>query len=167
MVQDNLWDALTQQALIDGTLDQNLTVKQIMDTWTLQKGYPVLTVSRVGNQLRLTQSYHPNNISNSKSNQPRWYIGFTFTTRQQLNWDIETKPIWFRPDQSECECVKWFVRFLLMLYIKNLNFVCFKSACWFAEWHKRRLVVYRKYQTLRLVPNQLRRYELASTYWPT
>ena len=39
-VQSNLWSALTEQAHEDKTLDPHLTVGEIMDTWTLQKGFP-------------------------------------------------------------------------------------------------------------------------------
>ena len=44
--QDDLWSHLTSQAHVDGTLPDDVTVKQIMDTWTLQMGYPVVTVTR-------------------------------------------------------------------------------------------------------------------------
>jgi aminopeptidase N len=36
--QDNLWQELTNQGHIDNTLDRNLDVKNIMDSWTLKKG---------------------------------------------------------------------------------------------------------------------------------
>ena len=42
--QDDLWSFLTDAAHAKGTLDPDLTVKEIMDTWTLQMGYPVLHV---------------------------------------------------------------------------------------------------------------------------
>lgn len=44
--QDDLWEALTQTAHERGILQPNVTVKMIMDTWTLQTGYPLLTVVR-------------------------------------------------------------------------------------------------------------------------
>lgn len=44
--QDDLWDQLTSQAHQDRSLPSNMTVKKIMDTWTLQTGYPVVTVTR-------------------------------------------------------------------------------------------------------------------------
>lgn len=44
--QDDLWSSLTEVAHQRGSLDKNLTVKKIMDTWTLQTGYPVLKVVR-------------------------------------------------------------------------------------------------------------------------
>lgn len=44
--QDDLWNQLTFQAHQDGSLASHMTVKEIMDTWTLQTGYPVVTVTR-------------------------------------------------------------------------------------------------------------------------
>ena len=44
--QDDLWHYLTQKAHLDGTLPSDLTVKTIMDTWTLQMGFPVVNVTR-------------------------------------------------------------------------------------------------------------------------
>lgn len=44
--QDDLWEYLTQAGYRDDALPTNLTVKTIMDTWTLQMGYPVITVER-------------------------------------------------------------------------------------------------------------------------
>lgn len=44
--QDDLWNSLTEEAHRVGSLDKNITVKEIMDSWTLQTGYPVLKVSR-------------------------------------------------------------------------------------------------------------------------
>ena len=38
--QDDLWHYLTEQAHRDKTLPEDLTVKIIMDTWTLQMGFP-------------------------------------------------------------------------------------------------------------------------------
>ena len=44
--QDDLWQALTEEAHRQGALPRNMTVKQIMDTWTLQTGFPVIHVER-------------------------------------------------------------------------------------------------------------------------
>lgn len=44
--QDDLWDSLTKEAHKNAVLPNDLTVKTIMDTWTLQTGYPVITVTR-------------------------------------------------------------------------------------------------------------------------
>lgn len=44
--QDDLWQFLTEAAHEDSTLKDEVDVKMIMDTWTLQMGYPVITVNR-------------------------------------------------------------------------------------------------------------------------
>ena len=105
-VQDNLWESLTEQAHIDGSLDQSLTVKMIMDTWTLQKDYPVVTITRNNNQLTLTQKWFLLNPLNtvqctSEYDSYIWYIAFTYTTKQQQNWNMETPPNWFLKDQQQ------------------------------------------------------------------
>ncbi|XP_014664770.1 PREDICTED: aminopeptidase 2, mitochondrial-like [Priapulus caudatus] len=46
---DDLWTALTEQADEEGITDTLLDgrdMKTIMDTWTLQNGYPLITVTR-------------------------------------------------------------------------------------------------------------------------
>jgi hypothetical protein len=41
-----LWAELTAAGMQDGTIPTNLTVKDIMDTWTLQMGFPVVSAIR-------------------------------------------------------------------------------------------------------------------------
>jgi len=41
---------------------KNVEIKEVMDTWTLQMGYPVVTVRQTGNQISATQQrflYNP------------------------------------------------------------------------------------------------------------
>lgn len=90
-----------------------------MDTWTLQQGYPLVTISRNGNQLRLTQKWFLLNPENTlqgtaEYDKYRWYIAFTYTTRQELNWDMETKPTWFTPQAQECESLLFNIYFCLI-----------------------------------------------------
>ncbi|KAJ8709893.1 hypothetical protein PYW08_009897 [Mythimna loreyi] len=44
--QDDLWRELTAANQQYGGLTRNVTVKEVMDTWTTQTGYPILTVTR-------------------------------------------------------------------------------------------------------------------------
>lgn len=59
--QDDLWEALTEQAHEDEVLSKNTTVKTIMDTWTLQTGFPVLNVRRDYSQ----KSAHVKQVNNT------------------------------------------------------------------------------------------------------
>ena len=45
-LQDDLWQALTEIGQANGELESNQTLKEIMDTWTIKMGYPVITVTR-------------------------------------------------------------------------------------------------------------------------
>ena len=57
-VQDDLFDALQDALEAAGKLDllpPGISVKQVMDTWTLQTGYPLVRVSRRNNTLTLSQ----------------------------------------------------------------------------------------------------------------
>ena len=80
--QDDLWQYLTEQAHKDGSLPNDLSVKQIMDTWTLQMGFPVVTVKRdyANGQAELQQDRFL--ISKSKDNPDKhdymWWIPITF-----------------------------------------------------------------------------------------
>ena len=53
--QDDLWEKLTEAAHVDGSLPPEITVKSIMDTWTTQKGYPVVTVTVTDTTVTLRQ----------------------------------------------------------------------------------------------------------------
>lgn len=44
--QDDLWKSLSEAAHKSNALPETMTVKEIMDTWTLQTGYPLITVVR-------------------------------------------------------------------------------------------------------------------------
>jgi aminopeptidase N len=55
-VQDDLWEKLTDAAHEDETLSDELTVKAIMDTWTRQMGFPVITVKE-GKGIDLVQNF--------------------------------------------------------------------------------------------------------------
>jgi aminopeptidase N len=108
--QDNLWEELTLQGHVDGVLDSNLTIKEIMDTWTLQKGYPVVIINRVdGNKIQIKQQWfllNPLNKMQQGKNRTvyasyRWYVPFTYTTKSELNFHFETKPVWLKPNDSE------------------------------------------------------------------
>lgn len=107
--QDNLWDELTRQAHSDKSLDNELNIKDIMDTWTLQKGYPIVQVNCNRSVLNITQKWFlinpisPALVSSNQSefNSYKWYVPFTYTTREKANFNFETKPTWLKPNESE------------------------------------------------------------------
>lgn len=115
--QNDLWAELDAQAKIDGTLSINLSVKSIMDTWTLRKGYPVVKIERLdsSNQLSVTQKWFLLNPLNKlkdtvEYNDYRWFVPFTFTTKNNPNFDFESNTTWFEPTQDKST----------LFYLKNI-----------------------------------------------
>nr|KAG5707291.1 hypothetical protein BaRGS_000065 [Batillaria attramentaria] len=89
----DLWESL-QNA---GSIGEGLTVSEVMDTWTLQMGYPVVTVKKKGNnQLTLTQERflvgEPSPEQEAKFKSPfnyKWNVPFTYMTAgnpRTLKW---------------------------------------------------------------------------------
>ncbi|XP_066558948.1 endoplasmic reticulum aminopeptidase 1 [Amia ocellicauda] len=73
--QDDLWEALEKSALKE---ERKVEVKAIMDTWTTQKGYPLVSVKVDGRKLKLHQDIFSLYPENGKSF--LWQIPFTFYT---------------------------------------------------------------------------------------
>lgn len=44
--RQDLWQALTEQAREEGFWGSDMSVQTVMDTWTLQTGFPLVTVTR-------------------------------------------------------------------------------------------------------------------------
>lgn len=89
------------EAKAEGLLDRNATVKDIMDTWTLQVGFPVVTVSKHPNTnvIRLEQrqfSYNNLNNDHQNANDSLWWIPITYTTAEELEFG-NTRPITWIP----------------------------------------------------------------------
>ena len=129
--QDNLWTEFTRQGHADKTLDASLSIKDIMDTWTLKKGYPLVTVTRRDDSphlLRVKQEwfllnrlskYYDKEESKFYSNY-KWYVPFTFTTKTLGNYSFESRPYWLKPNESE-------LIINLVLDIKNMVLKILKS----------------------------------------
>lgn len=83
-VTDDLWNALEQESCAQGSCKR---VKQKMDTWTLQMGYPVLNIRNKGNdkyevfQERFLYDRDANVTTKYKSKfNYKWVVPFTYLT---------------------------------------------------------------------------------------
>lgn len=86
--QDDLWKSLTEVALKDGSLISGMTVKLIMDSWTLQPGYPVLQVERPDNSTaKLTQVRDVGDYYSEKDNRVVlfWLLSTKMTVPNETN----------------------------------------------------------------------------------
>jgi len=104
--QDDLWRHLTEQGHRDGTLPKDMTVKTVMDTWTLQMGFPVITVTRdyQANSAEVRQSrflVSTSPTTSAPSSKPfRWWVPVTFTPAGGDFNDTYPKA-WLREDEEK------------------------------------------------------------------
>ncbi|KAK2911698.1 hypothetical protein Q8A67_003831 [Cirrhinus molitorella] len=68
---EDLWNSLSQ---VSG---QNLNVSEMMNTWTVHKGFPLVTVKRKDTQVTLTQEHFLLNAENCTDNS-LWHIPLTY-----------------------------------------------------------------------------------------
>ncbi|XP_021377931.1 uncharacterized protein LOC110466016 isoform X1 [Mizuhopecten yessoensis] len=90
-VHEDLWYAMGNQTLLDG---HPVDVKAIMDTWTLQMNFPVVSMTRIGGgKVKVTQKRY---LRNPDAKDPgrftskygyRWIIPLTLTTSNNPNFD--------------------------------------------------------------------------------
>uniref|UniRef100_A0A674F1T0 Leucyl/cystinyl aminopeptidase n=1 Tax=Salmo trutta TaxID=8032 RepID=A0A674F1T0_SALTR len=73
-VTDDLWNSITQVQV----LPQQESVSDMMRTWTLQKGFPLVTVSRKGGEVTLTQEHFLLSTDNTTHTSSLWHIPVTY-----------------------------------------------------------------------------------------
>jgi aminopeptidase N len=89
-IQDDLWESLTETAHENQSLMKSVTVKDIMDTWTLQVGYPVIDVKRDydTNSATITQQrYLTDRYTTRNDLDFCWYIPLTYTDSEQKDFN--------------------------------------------------------------------------------
>jgi len=86
--QDDLWHHLTVQGHKDKRLPEDMDVKTVMDTWTLQMGFPVVSVRRNYEKNTATVSQKRFLIGDGKKSSKEtkkysWWIPLTFASVQE------------------------------------------------------------------------------------
>ncbi|XP_041449486.1 aminopeptidase N isoform X2 [Drosophila obscura] len=103
MDRNDLWAILTRHGHEKGTLPKELNVKQIMDSWITQPGYPVVNVERRGADLVLRQERYLLPARNP-ADHSRWFIPITFETNELHKGDnIPTH--WMTNQEDEQELI--------------------------------------------------------------
>ncbi|XP_039517984.1 leucyl-cystinyl aminopeptidase-like [Pimephales promelas] len=69
---EDLWNSLSQVS------KQNLSVSEMMNTWTVHKGFPLVTVKRNGTQVTLSQEHFLLNAENSTDYSSLWHVPLTY-----------------------------------------------------------------------------------------
>ncbi|XP_041766719.1 uncharacterized protein LOC121590789 [Anopheles merus] len=107
--QDDLWDYLTNEARRGGIFDEHTSVKEIMDTWTLQTGFPVVFVQRDyesdsiefrQERFSFANALNGTDAAARQSERFLWWIPITYTTLGDSNFQ-QTKPsIWMKAEEA-------------------------------------------------------------------
>lgn len=92
-MRDDLWSIMTKYGHSANTLPNDLNVKQIMDTWTLQAGYPVIEANRTGNDITISQKRYALPTYDAQSTQ-KWFIPITFVTQTNSASNITIPEHW-------------------------------------------------------------------------
>lgn len=98
--QNQLWDVLTGH-IKDSSLPQGITIKDIMDSWTLQAGYPVVTVQRDYNNktVLLTQERFLLSGKRNKSDS-LWWIPISYTAQAESDFNNTQPRVWMKNTES-------------------------------------------------------------------
>ncbi|KAL4227197.1 hypothetical protein ACF0H5_015170 [Mactra antiquata] len=106
---DDLWKALADQSKEENS-ENPVDVKRIMDTWTLQMNYPVVTIHKQAGKLRMVQKRF---LKNEHAEDPgkfhstygyKWEIPFTYTTSQDPDFNQTAADIhWMTGETLEIE----------------------------------------------------------------
>ncbi|XP_076855099.1 endoplasmic reticulum aminopeptidase 1b [Brachyhypopomus gauderio] len=75
-VNTHLWESLTTRQHSDDGLD----VKVMMETWTLQEGFPLITVEVKGREVRLSQERYLKSDNPSQTSGFLWHVPLTYVT---------------------------------------------------------------------------------------
>ncbi|KAL1506097.1 hypothetical protein ABEB36_005525 [Hypothenemus hampei] len=89
--QDDLWQILTEKSIDFKVLPGNSTVKEIMDTWTLQIGFPVVNATLKNGNLIITQERFLVNRQKGEKDETLWWIPITILDNMDKKQEIWLK----------------------------------------------------------------------------
>lgn len=107
--QKDLWAHLVeaQRSASSGLSKEIIDVDKVMNSWTLQTGYPLVTVSRSydgSKRAKVDQTRHmTNKNSKQKAVNQKWEIPLTYTSKSESNWSPMTR---FWMHQSDPDVVE-------------------------------------------------------------
>nr|XP_012230688.1 PREDICTED: aminopeptidase N-like [Linepithema humile] len=96
---DNLWKAL-QDALDESDVPHDdFNVKEVMDTWFSQAGYPIVTINRdyTTGEIKVTQEKFLVPTPNNTESNSTWWIPINFATQSNLNFSSTLASHWLKP----------------------------------------------------------------------
>lgn len=109
--QNDLWYHLTEKARESRIFDNETSVKEIMDTWTLQTGFPEVNVTRnyeteevVFSQKRfmyeINNKLKKRNTVDKSNEKPLWWVPLSYTTSKILDFNATSPVNWIRKTEK-------------------------------------------------------------------
>lgn len=101
--QDDLWECLTGFAHEHKVLPKELDMANIMNTWTLQTGYPLVTVTRdyEKNLAVVNQQRYISDVSLNRDLLPEcWFVPLSFTTKFEQDFNETVPKTWLACDEK-------------------------------------------------------------------
>lgn len=103
--QNDLWQHLTDKALLNDAIDNGTSVKEIMDTWTLQTGFPEVVVTRnyTTKDIQFKQqrfvyvnNTNKNRLLGQKMEHPLWWVPLSYTSATKNDFSNTKPKYWMR-----------------------------------------------------------------------
>ncbi|XP_053510304.1 leucyl-cystinyl aminopeptidase [Ictalurus furcatus] len=91
--KEDLWNSFSQFT------KPSIDVAQMMNTWTVQKGFPLVTVSRTGNQVKVTQDHFLLNAGKITEHSNLWHIPLTYIN-DSCSSSISCKQMFYLKDKT-------------------------------------------------------------------
>lgn len=98
----DLWKAL-QDAIDESDVPHDdFKVKEVMDTWFEQAGYPIVTIERdyATGETKATQKKFQYPISNNSESNETWWIPINFATKSDLDFSSTLPTHWLKPQDE-------------------------------------------------------------------
>ncbi|KAB5528472.1 hypothetical protein PHYPO_G00140570 [Pangasianodon hypophthalmus] len=107
--KEDLWNSLSQFT------NQSIDVAQMMNTWTVQKGFPLVTVNRKGNQVKVTQDHFLLNAGDLTNHSNLWHIPLTYIN-DTCSSSISCKQLFYFKDKTATFNITGSVKWLKFNY---------------------------------------------------
>lgn len=101
--QNDLWRYLQEAS--NQTVGPKVDVKKVMDSWTVQEGYPLITITRdyETKAVRFSQQRFLLNSNDSAALMRTQYeVPISYTTKSELNWEPTTR-LWLHKNANQSE----------------------------------------------------------------
>uniref|UniRef100_A0A1A9WGS8 Aminopeptidase n=1 Tax=Glossina brevipalpis TaxID=37001 RepID=A0A1A9WGS8_9MUSC len=102
---NNLWDALTKQAITDGMLDSEYSIGEIATSWITKDRLPMITVDtdfNKNNDLKISQKLYlrerPHDVP--EQHLMLWWIPIVIISQNNLNFNLTKPTIWMKEERE-------------------------------------------------------------------